>query len=272
MLVDPSNRLVADTLESDWNDKLRALARAREGRERARQDDERLVGDEVRSRLIAMTADFEQLWSDPGTPNRERKRMLDHIIEDATLVKLPEQGTTRVHVRFKGGRMHTITTANPKSSAQQVKTQPRVIELVDKLLDEHTYAEIADLLNEQGIRPGGAVRPGRAQARFTASRVAYLAHSYGLRSRYDRLRDRGMLTKAEAAARLNIHEQTLVRWAAHGLITRYAYNAHAYLYEEPSPGLLVKHCSRWDRLADRKPATKWTAEPRPSQSSGGGAV
>lgn len=253
MLVDPGNRLVADTLEADWNNKLRALAGAREDWERAMHEDERILGDEVRDRLIAMTADFKQLWADPGTPNRERKRMLDHIIEDATLVKLPDEGTTMVHVRFKGGRTQTITTLNPKSSAQRVKTQPKTIELVDKLLDEHTCSEIADLLNEQGIRPGGAVRPGCADARFTPLRVAYLAHNYDLRSRYDRLRDRGMLTKAEAAARLNIHEHTLVRWAVHGLISRHAYNAHAYLYEEPGPGLPVKHCSRWDRLVDRKP-------------------
>ena len=32
MLVDPGNRLVADTLEREWNDKLRALAEAREER------------------------------------------------------------------------------------------------------------------------------------------------------------------------------------------------------------------------------------------------
>src|SRR5437763_1900635 len=36
MLVDPSNRLVADTLEREWNEKLRALAETREERERAR--------------------------------------------------------------------------------------------------------------------------------------------------------------------------------------------------------------------------------------------
>ncbi len=39
MLVDPGNRLVADTLEADWNDKLRALAAAREDYEHARQAD-----------------------------------------------------------------------------------------------------------------------------------------------------------------------------------------------------------------------------------------
>jgi hypothetical protein len=35
MLVDPNNRLVADTLEGEWNEKLRVLAKAREDRERA---------------------------------------------------------------------------------------------------------------------------------------------------------------------------------------------------------------------------------------------
>lgn len=61
MLVDPGNRLVADTLEADWNDKLRALGAAREDYERARQDDERLLGEAMRERLVSMTADFKQL-------------------------------------------------------------------------------------------------------------------------------------------------------------------------------------------------------------------
>ena len=45
MLVDPSNRLVADTLEREWNEKLRALAEAREERERARQQDHVVLDD-----------------------------------------------------------------------------------------------------------------------------------------------------------------------------------------------------------------------------------
>lgn len=273
MLVDPSNRLVADTLEADWNDKLRALAAAREEYEHARKDDERLLNEAVRDQLVAMTADFKRLWADPRTPNRERKRMIDLIIEDATLIRLPAEGITKVHVRFKGGKTQTMTTVNRRSSAQQIKTQPRVVELVDKLHEQHTYAEIAKLLNEQGIRPGAAVRPGRADARFTAKRVAYLVHTYGLRSLYDRLRDRGMFTKEEAAERLNIHEQTLIRWAQHGLIARHAYNDHGeYLYEEPAPGMPAKHCSRWDRLVDRKPAVKEETASKSSHSSGKGAV
>jgi len=272
MCVDPGNRLVADTLEAEWNDKLRMLASAREDWERARQEEQRILGDATRDKLIAMTTDFKTLWADPDTPNRERKRMLAHIIEDATLIKLPKEGTTRVHIRFKGGWTETVTIHNPKSSAQQIKTLPEIVQLVDKLLGDYIYAEIADLLNERGMRPGGSARRERHDTRFTSLRVAYLAHQYGLRSRYDRLRERGMMTKAEAAAHLGIHEATLVRWAQHGLVTRHAYNAHAYLYEQAGPNAPVKHCSRWDRLTDRAAKSNVAGKPTPSHPTEGGVV
>jgi hypothetical protein len=52
MLVDPNNRLVADTLESEWNDKLRALAHAREEREHGRQADQLVLDDTIRQRPV----------------------------------------------------------------------------------------------------------------------------------------------------------------------------------------------------------------------------
>ena len=271
MLVDPSNRLVADTLESEWNDKLRALANAQEERQRGQREDQRAVDAAIRDRLTAMTTDFKTLWRDPSLPSRERKRLLAYVIEDVTLIKSPTEGTTTLHVRFKGGKTETLATQNPKSSAQQVKTQPKVVELVDKLLDDHIYSEIAGILNERGIRPGGSARRGQAEARFTDLRVAYLALHYGLRPRYDRLRDRGMLTKAETATRLGIHETTLTRWTAHGLVTRHAYSAHAYLYEAPGPNPPVKHCSRWDPLINRT-AGNQTMQPRSSYPTEGAVV
>src|SRR5579863_592231 len=264
MLVDPNNRLVADTLEHEWNDKLRTLANAREERERSQQQDRLALDDAIRERLIAMTTDFETLWRDQSLPNRERKRLLAHIIEDVTLVKLPEEGTTRIHVRFKAGRTETLMTQNPKSSAQQVKTRPEVLKLIDTLLDSHTCSEIADILNNQGIRPGGCVRPGKAGIRFTALRVSYLAQRNGLRSRRDRLRDRGMLTRPEAAARLGIHEATLVSWVRHGLVTRHAYNDYASLYEVSDLSPPTKNCSRWDRLTDRVARMQAAQESKPS--------
>ncbi|AYG77081.1 recombinase family protein (plasmid) [Rhizobium sp. CCGE532] len=259
MLVDPNNRLVADTLEGEWNEKLRILANAREERERAQEHDQFILNKAVHERLVTMTADFKKLWTNSETPNRERKRLLAHIIEDVTLLKLPKRGTTKAHIRFKGGKTQTLVTISPKSPSQQVKTSPDVIQLIDKLLDDHIFSEIADILNNQGYRPGSVTRRDQRNARFTTKRVTYLVREYKLRSRYDRLRDRGMLTKKEAAAHLNIHEHTLARWAEHGLVTSHAYNGHYYLYELPKSDLPQKQCSRWNQLVDRLAAHKENA-------------
>ncbi|WP_254367227.1 recombinase family protein, partial [Paraburkholderia sp. NMBU_R16] len=272
MLVDPNNRLVADTLEQEWNDKLRALADAKEQRERSQQQERLALNDAIRDRLVAMTADFKTLWRDQSLANRERKRLLAYIIEDVTLVKLPDEGTTRIHVRFKAGKTETLIAQNPKSSAQQVKTRPEVLELIDKLLNNHTCSEIAEILNNQNIRPGGCIRPGKGNIRFTALRVSYLAQRNGLRSRRDRLRDRGMLTRSEAATRLGIHVATLMRWVEYGLVTRHAYNDYAFLYDVPDSNPPVKHSSRWDRLTDRVLAARATADPKPSNPAEGVVV
>jgi len=251
MLVDPNNRLVADTLEREWNEKLRILADIHEERERALREDRIALNDAMHDRLIAMTADFKTVWCDPTLPNRERKRLLAYLVDDVTLLKFPAEGETRIHIRFRGGRTETLTTQNPKSSAQQVKTRPEVVELVDKLLDDHICAEIADILNAKGIRPGGSARRDQAGARFTDMRVIYLVKQYGLRSRYDRLRERGMLTKAEACAKLGITECTLGRWAKYGIVKRHAYNGYIGLYEPPGPHIPPKQCSRWNQLSHR---------------------
>ena len=57
---------------------------------------------------------------------------------------------------------------------------------------------------------------------------------YKLRSRYDRLRARGLLTVEEMATRLAVSTTTIKKWREIGLLTGYAYNdRRSYLYELP---------------------------------------
>jgi hypothetical protein len=152
--------------------------------------------------------------------------------------------------------------------------EPSVLQHADVLRyrSERDRNRFGEFLHHKGMRPGGSARPGQADARFTDLRVAYLVHRYGLRSRYDRLRDQGMLTKTELAARLGICESTLTRWVEHGLVTRHACSGQAYLYEAPGPNPPVKHSSRWNRLADRAAAIHRTKESKSSYPRQGDAV
>jgi len=87
MRVDPDNRLVADTLEADWNRKLRAFQETQQEYERQRQKDRMAMDEGVRSRLHTLATDFPRLWRDPNTPDRERKRLAHLLLEDVTLIK-----------------------------------------------------------------------------------------------------------------------------------------------------------------------------------------
>jgi len=84
--LDSANRLVADTLEADWNNALRELADATDDYERAKATAGTLTP-EQRQRITALAADFPALWHNPATPMRERKRMVRLLVTDATLRK-----------------------------------------------------------------------------------------------------------------------------------------------------------------------------------------
>ena len=61
MHVDPGNRLVADTLEAEWNQALRALADTKERYEKQRQSDRAGLTDEQRAAIMALATDFPRL-------------------------------------------------------------------------------------------------------------------------------------------------------------------------------------------------------------------
>jgi DNA invertase Pin-like site-specific DNA recombinase len=136
MKVDPDNRLVADTLEADWNHKLRALTEAQHEYERRRETDRKLLNEEQRAAVLSLATDFPRLWGDPNTPDRERKRMVRLLLEDVTLIRDKE---ITVHVRFKGGATRTLRLQLPLNAWKLRMTSSEVVAEVDRLLDELTF-------------------------------------------------------------------------------------------------------------------------------------
>jgi hypothetical protein len=59
--VDPDNRLVAASLEAEWNSKLRALSEAEQNYERQREADQLKVSSEQREQVLALATDFPRL-------------------------------------------------------------------------------------------------------------------------------------------------------------------------------------------------------------------
>lgn len=234
LLVDPANRLVADVLEAEWNDKLRTLAQTQEEYERQRRADELQLDDSKRAQIAALASNFPRLWQDARTPDRERKRMVRLIVEDVTLLKREQ---ILMHVRFKGGAMKTLTVVPSPPAPECRKTKSAVILEIDRLLDDYTEEEIAPILNAKGFRSGTG-QP------FRRSLVFRLRKAYELVDRFTRLRNAGMLTLAEMAQRLNLCSCSVKDWRDLGWLRAHRYNDRGEcLYE--LPGLDLPRKGAW---------------------------
>ncbi|MGH8111839.1 MAG: recombinase family protein [Rhodanobacteraceae bacterium] len=229
--VDPDNRLVADALEADWNTRLRRVDTLQRQHEQQRDADQKLLGDEARARIRALAADFPRVWNDPRTEPAERKRMVALLIEDVTLLQ-DDQAT--LHVRFRGGRTVSLTVARPTPISRVRKTRPEVVAKLTQLLETCSDGEASAKLNALGY----CNWKGEA---FTAKRTRYLRRTYGVASRYQRLRARGFLTGPELAQQLGICISQLHALGRRGVLPRQPYgNDKRCLYVPIGDAKLVK--------------------------------
>jgi len=136
MRADPNNRLVADTLEALWNDKLRQLEQAREDYEKQRQSGQGTITQHQKAQILALAEDFPRLWKDPGTSDRDRKRMARLILEDVTLNR--EHTLVITQVRFKGGATKVLRIQLPARAWQLRKTKAEIVAEIDRLLEQCT--------------------------------------------------------------------------------------------------------------------------------------
>ena len=226
MQVDPANRLVADSLEADWNAKLRALADAQEDYQCRRAADRLVVDEPQRQRILALATDFPAVWSEPATPHRERKRMLALLIDDVTVIK---QRQITVAIRFRGGATTTLTLPRPLTAQQLRATHDDVRQQIDALLDIYTDAQVAHLLNERGLRTG-------AGDAFDPVSVQWVRFSAKLKSLKERLLEAGMLTRKQLSTKLGISRTTIGRLRTEGHLKARICNDHGeWLYWPPEP-------------------------------------
>jgi DNA invertase Pin-like site-specific DNA recombinase len=225
MRVDPNNRLVADTLETQWNDKLRLLAQAKEAGEKQRQLDAQRLTAEQKAQVLALASDFPRMWNDPRTLDRDRKRMARLLLEDVTLRREQE---VIVQVRFKGGAARELRLPLPKPSWALRRTNSEVVAAIDQLLGDHTTTEVAQLLNQREWRSGWGCL-------FTQRMVIRLAKDYHLATRDARLRARGLLTPQEMGQLIDSKPGLVDYWREQGLLEGVRRNdKNEYYYERPS--------------------------------------
>lgn len=206
--VDPANRLVAQTLETEWNARLEEL----QAGEQAYQA-QRPTPHQLRSTLAQMqdvVSHLRTYWYQEAISEREKKELVRCVIERVTLATHTEGKVIRAEICWQGGATSAVEVPKYLFSAPQLFY--RITELARQFPD----GQIADLLNTEGLQ----TVKGRP---WSARRVMDFRLSNGIPSGFTvtpklRLTENGYLTTAEAAAHLEINQTTVQKWYKLGLL------------------------------------------------------
>ena len=234
--VDPGNRLVAGTLEADWNTALRALNDAQAAYDKAREQHTSTLTTAQKDRIAQLVTDLPGIWNDPATPMRERKRIARLLLTDVTVTRTSD--TITAHVRLAGGQHRTLTLPVPEPAWKIRQTPAATIAEIDQLLDHHTCAEIAGILRRRGLANGEG-RP------FTPTMVHRVIRTYQLRSRRQRLLGTGLIPLSQMAEVLGVSTDTVKIWYHAGIVSGQRYNDKGeVLYHPPGPNPPLLHQGR----------------------------
>jgi DNA invertase Pin-like site-specific DNA recombinase len=214
--VDPSQRLVAGTLERRWNDALLQLADLKKQAAEFQRQEARVTTEEQKAKVLALATDLPRLWHAPTTQAKDRKRMLRLLIKDITVEKLLHPKRLLVHIRWQGGACNDICVQLPPNIADRLRYPAAVVDRVRHLARNLPDREIADRLNQEGSVSAWG-KP------FTGSMVQWIRYRYQIpKARLVRPEE---LTVQQVAERFSVSPNVVYYWIERGVIEARRLNA-----------------------------------------------
>jgi hypothetical protein len=86
--VDPDNRVVARTLEGEWNAKLQELDAVEREYQAAHARDKLELSESDRSRVLALAKDLRRVWDAKTTTHADRKNLLRMLVQHVALTPI----------------------------------------------------------------------------------------------------------------------------------------------------------------------------------------
>jgi hypothetical protein len=166
--VDPDNRVVARTLEGEWETCLQELEVVRRQYEDAKRQRRVQLTDEDRARIRELARDLPSVWRAPTTKTADRKAMLRIVIEAITIspIDVPER-KSHLQVQWSSGAVDELTIPRVRIRRTSIEAIERIRELAALGMTDDA---VAQQLNDEMLVTGtkcpwtaGTVRHVRMQ-------------------------------------------------------------------------------------------------------------
>jgi len=215
--IDPDNRLVARSLEREWNEKLAEVEQLEREHTLLPQPAALLLTASQREQIRHLAHDLPAIWYASTTTFVERKQLMRWLIKDVTLSK--RGNVIDVAIRWQTEALTRLAIPRYKMSWEERQTSPQVVERVRALSPRHTNAQIAALLNEEGEQAGMG-------GSFTVSKIVWIRYAYRIpagcperpKAAPTGQRGDGRYSARAAAELLNVNVSTIADWCQAGIL------------------------------------------------------
>ncbi|MFC1816143.1 recombinase family protein [Thermodesulfobacteriota bacterium] len=208
--VDPSNRLVAATLERRWNDALIKVEETREAFTQHQIKEKITATEEQKTELRRLAQDLPRLWKASTTKAKDRKRILRLLIKDITVEKLDRPKQVMIHIRWQGGACEDIPISIPPSYPDRIRYTNEIIKKIRKLAKTLTDEQIASTFNQKGMKSAKG-KP------FTSSMIQWIRYKHHIPR--PNLKRSEELTVQEVADKFAISTSVVYYWIRHNIIS-----------------------------------------------------
>jgi DNA invertase Pin-like site-specific DNA recombinase len=263
--VEPENRLVARSLERQWEQTLAEQTRLEAEYERFRREQPQALSSTEIAAIQLLAKDVPTLWH--AATQEERQTIVRMLLERLLVKVIDDSEQVRVECHWHGGNRTAHQLIRPIARLDKLSTYN---DLVARVSDLHragqTSTEIAAILNREGWRP-----PKRRDT-FNAQMVRHLLVKAGIAApKYRRRkpqieRHTDEWTIRELAEHLGMPEATLYTWVQQSRLRSRLVKAgagHAKLVHADKAAVEALKAMRatpmpWRRLLPRTPATPAT--------------
>jgi DNA invertase Pin-like site-specific DNA recombinase len=237
--VDPDNRLVARSLEKEWNEKLAEVDKLEREHQLVPKPAALLLTTAQREQIRRLAHDLPAIWHASTTTFVERKQLMRWLIKDVTLSK--RGNVIDVAIRWQTEALTALSIPRYKMSWEERQTSPHVVERVREWSPTQTATQIATLLNEEGLRPG-------LGGSFTASKVDWIRVAYSIPLACPEgpgfcpsgQRGDGRYSALAAAELLNVNVSTIADWCNAGILESVRAHPHGPRWITLTPDIIEK--------------------------------
>ena len=204
---DPDNRLIAATLEKNWETALRRV-RDCEGRldQTTASAPTPVVPD-----LRAIAEDLEAAWKNPNVTMRCRQQLVRALVNEIT-VDIDEQAREIVLIiHWKGGQHSELRLRKPRAGEHACSTSDDALAVIRSMATRWSDQDIAATLNRMGLPTG-------QNKTWTAHRVSSIRRVRGIHAYKSAEKDGTWLTLREAAARRGVTSHRLRKLIKAGIL------------------------------------------------------